>query len=117
MDHNRHQDTHADATIPFVDTSVVVSLCVGGAIAYFVHEDICVSSKWILEHIMPHMVAVGVPHQVCIVLDRTLPWKVWNAAQGNKDHRVPSSITAQVMLALCNLVPRNGSKLGQTLSD
>ena len=53
------------------------------------------------------MVAVDVLCQVCIVLGHARMWKVWDAAQGDKDHRVPSSITVRVMLAVHNLGLRN----------
>ena len=104
---DRQQDQYADTTIPFVDAKVAKSLCVGGAIAYFVREESGVSSEWILEHVTPHMVAAGIPRQVCIVLGRALLWKVWEAAQGDEDHRVPSSITARVMMAVRDLGTRN----------
>ena len=53
------------------------------------------------------MLATGIPHQVCIVLDCVLLLKVWEEAQSEKDHRVSLSITAQVMLVVGNLGMRN----------
>jgi hypothetical protein len=109
--HDRQQDQYADTTIPFVDASVAAVLCVGGAIAYFVREESGVSSEWILEHVVPHL-AGGVPRQTCIVLGRALLWKVWEAAQGIDEHRVPSSITARVMAAVRDLGTRNRLEAG-----
>jgi len=109
---DRQQDQYADTTIPYVDAIVAAALCVGGPIAYFVRDDSGVSSEWILEHVTPHMLAANIPRQVCIVLGRALLWKVWEAAHGDDDHRVPASIKARVMAAMRDLGARNRLEAG-----
>ena len=56
-------------------------LCVVGVIVYSAREESGISSKWILDHVVPHRRMVGIPFQVCIVLGQAMLWKVWESAQ------------------------------------
>ena len=112
---DRQQDTYTDTSIPFVDAKVAASLCTGGPIAYLVRDGSGITDEWILEHVVPHMnAAKEVPRQACIVLGRSLLWKVCDAAAKPEErHNVPSSIMARVLKALEDLGDRNRLPEGQ----
>ena len=59
-----------------------------------------ISDEWNVDHVVPNMVYGGVLRQVCIVLGRTPLWNVWEAANVDFSHSVPSSITAWVMAVI-----------------
>ena len=67
---------------------------------------------WIVDHVVPNMVCGRVPRQVFVVLGRALLWKVWEAANVDSGHSVPSSITAWVMAVIRYLGSRNRLDVG-----
>ena len=105
---DRQQDTYADTTIPYVDACAAASLCTGGAIAYLVRPESGITDEWILQHVVPHIVAARVPRQACVVLGRALLWKVAERAlDGESPHLVPAEIVERVSEAYRDLGERN----------
>ena len=62
---------------------------------------------WIVSHVVLNMVCGRFPRQMCIVLGRALLWKMWEVANVNVGHSVPSSITAWVVAVIRYLGLRN----------
>ena len=56
---HRIHETYADTTIAFMDTKIAVAMCKGIAIAYLIDELSGLTDKWILNHVVPHMVMHG----------------------------------------------------------
>ena len=57
-------ETYADFQIAFVDAKVASAMCKGGAITYAKDDLTGISDDWILEHVVPCMVAHGINLQV-----------------------------------------------------
>ena len=97
-----------------MDAKVAAALCTGGPIAYLVRPDSDITDEWVLEHVVPHMLAAEVPCQVCLVLGRALLWKVVETSTKIEEaHNVPSSIMSRVMSAFGDLGERNRLLAGQ----
>ena len=65
-------ETYTDVKIAFVDAKVVSAMCKGGAITHAIDDLTGISDNWILEPVVPYMVAHGMNHQVCKVLGRAV---------------------------------------------
>ena len=104
------QDTYADVTIPYIDGKVAASLCRGGPIAYLHKEGSGLTDDWIRTHVVPTMVASGLPVPVCTILGRAVMWKVFEKSVGDEAdlHCIPGEMLARVMSAYRDLGDRCG---------
>ena len=102
-------ETYADVQIAFVDAKVASAKCKGGAITYAIDDLTGISDDWVLEHVVPCMVAHGINHQVCKVLGRAVLFRIFDSSG---EHAIPYPIRECVMRAYNDLGARNALEEG-----
>jgi hypothetical protein len=75
-----------------------------GPIAYAINLRHQVSNKWILDHLVPHMVEYGLAPQVCLVLGRAVLFALFDPVQSQ---HIPEHRRQQMMHAFNSLGERN----------
>ena len=101
-------DTYADTTISFVDAKAAYILCTVGAEVYLMQEELGITDEWVKDHIVPNMVAAGVPAQVCLVLGCSVLWKVAKRfLDADAGHLISSEVVERMMSAFHDLGKRN----------
>ena len=105
----RQHETYADTNIPWVDAKVASALCKGGVVAYMVDPLSGITSEWILEHVVPNIVAHGIDSQVCKVLGRAMLWRLFDRSG---DDCFPQARRVQIMQAYNDLGGRNALEEG-----
>ena len=100
---SRIVETYISADVPYVDAKAAAALCKGGAVVYVVLEASGVTDGWICDHIVPNILRIGVPLQVCVVLGRALLWRLFD---GSGD-AIPPQRKAQMLEAYRALGTRN----------
>jgi hypothetical protein len=102
-------ETYADVQIAFVDAKVASAMCKGGAITYAIDDLTGISDDWILEHVVPCMVAHGIIHQVSKVLGRAVLFRIFDSSG---EHAITYPIRECVTRAYNDLGARNALEEG-----
>ncbi len=93
-----------DTNISHVDAKVAAAMCKGGIIAYKIDPLSGVSDNWILDYVVPNMVGLGIPSEVCIVFGRAVLFRVFDRTG---EDAVPTPMRESIMQAYHELESHN----------
>jgi hypothetical protein len=95
----RVSDVYDDIELPYPDAKVAGLLCIGGPCKYVVKDDSGITSKFLLQHVVPGITR-KFPRHVALVLGTALLWRIFS--QDGED-AVPQAIRQRVIVAYRNV--------------
>ena len=99
----RVSDVYVSTTLPYPDAKVAAALCPGGPCKYRAAEGSGLSDPWLLENIVPEMVASNkIANRVALTLSKPLLWAACN--EGTAD-AMPVTLRNRIREAYASIRP------------